>query len=139
MPIEPDDVSLNKAAIIERCIRRIHQEYKADPELDNYTHQDALILNIERGCQACIDLAMHIIAKEHLGIPQSSGEAFTLLHKAGLIDKKLECSMRSMTGFRNIAVHQYQQMNLDLVREIALNKWRDMVNFCRALGLNIQP
>jgi len=36
-----DDVLLNKAAIIERCLRRAKSEYAACPELDNYTHTDA--------------------------------------------------------------------------------------------------
>jgi uncharacterized protein YutE (UPF0331/DUF86 family) len=51
----------------------------------NTTHVNALTLNIERACQACIDLAMHVVAVRRLGIPQSSGEAFTLLRAADLI------------------------------------------------------
>ena len=57
MPTQPDSVSLNKAAIIERAIRRMHEEYRANPTLDNYTHIDAMTLNVERACQAAIDLA----------------------------------------------------------------------------------
>ncbi len=138
MPIEPDDVALNKAAIIERCIKRIHDEYRADPELRDYTHVDALTLNIERACQACIDLAMHIVATRHLGIPQSSGDAFTLLRQAGLIPGETEQAMRAMTGFRNIAVHQYQEMDIDILRHIAENAWTDLQNFCQALGMRIE-
>lgn len=119
MPIKPDDVALNKAAIIERCIRRIREEYQADPELKNCTHIDALTLNIERACQACIDLAMHIVAARHLGIPQSSGDAFTLLRQADLISPEIEQAMRAMTGFRNIAVHQYQELDMDILRHIS--------------------
>lgn len=48
----PENISLNKAAIIERCIRRMQQEYAADKTLSDPTHFDALILNIERACQA---------------------------------------------------------------------------------------
>ncbi len=44
---------------------------------------DRFTLNIERACQAAIDMAMHRVASAHLGIPQSSGEAFTLLEQAG--------------------------------------------------------
>lgn len=56
MPTPPDDILLNKAAIIERCIRRIQEEYHACPDLDNHTHVDALTLNIERACQAAINM-----------------------------------------------------------------------------------
>lgn len=56
-----DDVSLNKAAIIERCVARVRQEYAGeDANLkDNQTRQDAIILNLQRACEAAIGLAMH--------------------------------------------------------------------------------
>ena len=43
-----DDVLLNKAATIERCIARAREEYNTDPAnfATDYTHQDAAILNI---------------------------------------------------------------------------------------------
>lgn len=44
-------------AIIERSLKRMKEEYSFNPKLDNYTHIDALILNIERAYQAAIDLA----------------------------------------------------------------------------------
>ena len=138
MPTKPDDIGLNKAAIVERCIRRVHEEYRADTGLDNYTHIDAMTLNIERACQACIDLAMHVVAKHRLGMPQSSADAFGLLAKASLIDAVQERAMRAMTGFRNVAVHQYQELDLEVLRYIAETGWRDLVSFCAAFGLRIE-
>ncbi len=79
MPIELDDVVVNKASIIERCLRRVIEEYTKDPTLTNATHIDALTLNIERSCQAAIDLAIHLCAVNHLGIPQTSADTFKLL------------------------------------------------------------
>ncbi len=136
--MKPDDVAFNKAAIIERCIKRMHDEYKADPELEDYTHIDALTLNIERACQAGIDLAMHVVATQHLGIPQSSGDAFTLMRQADLISVKAEQAMRAMVGFRNVVVHQYQELNMDILRYIAETAWVDLQDFCKALGLRIK-
>jgi hypothetical protein len=46
--MQPDDVLLNKAAVIERCIRRLREEAQTCPNFDNFTHLDALTLNIER-------------------------------------------------------------------------------------------
>ena len=135
----PDNISLNKAGIIERCIRRMREEYTADPELGNYTHLDALILNIERACQAAIDLAIHIVASDHLGIPQSSAEAFTLLSKAGRIDATLAQRLSKMTGFRNIAIHQYQDIDPGIIHYIMQEGWKDLTTLCTAIGLKIKP
>jgi hypothetical protein len=69
-----DDVLLNKAAIIERCLGRAREEYRACPALDNFTHVDAMLLNLERACQAAVDMAMHVIATRRLGVPHWEGD-----------------------------------------------------------------
>lgn len=138
MHIEPDDVMFNKAAIIERCIRRIKEEYKACPELTNFTNLDALILNIERACQATVDMAMHITAINHLGIPQTSSGAFDILYKNNIIDKKLSTSLQAMTRFRNIAVHEYQTLDNTIVKRIAVERYKDFINFCKTFKITIK-
>ncbi len=134
-----DDVTRNKAAIIERSLRRMKEEYNLDPDLKKQTHIDALILNMERACQAAIDLAMHLVAGKHLGMPQSSADTFRLLFKSGIISEQTARSMISMTGFRNVAIHEYQSLNMNIVRSIASEKWISLVDFCHELGLKIQP
>jgi uncharacterized protein YutE (UPF0331/DUF86 family) len=137
--MQPDAISLNKAAIIERSIRRMHEEYAADPTLENYTHLDALTLNIERACQAAIDLAMHHVAVNHLGVPQSSAEAFVLLQQAGKLDEALTTRLTGMTGFRNIAIHQYQKLDLGIIHHIMKAGLEDFTALCTALNLRIIP
>jgi uncharacterized protein YutE (UPF0331/DUF86 family) len=138
VPTPPDDILLNKAAIIERCIRRIKEEYAACPTLENQTHADALTLNIERACQAAIDMAMHLVAKKHLGVPQSSAESFDLLRKASLIETEQCHALKAMTGFRNVAIHEYRELDLEILHFIARQGYQDFVHLCSALGLNIQ-
>ncbi len=115
-----DDVLLNKVAIIERCLKRVDEEYRGHEQefATNLTRQDAIILNLLRACEAAIDLAMHLVRAKRLGLPQESREAFTLLEQAGVIEAPLAQRMRAMVGFRNIAVHDYQRLNLDIVRMI---------------------
>ena len=62
-----NDVVLNKISVIERCKKRIIKVYDQKPEnLKDYTKQDSIILNIQRACKACIDLAMHLVDQERL-------------------------------------------------------------------------
>ncbi len=138
MLIEPDDVLLNKSATIERCIRRIKEEYALCPDLDNFTHVDALTLNAERACQSAIDMAMHLIAVHHLGVPQSSADAFDLLRKNGVIDEKLNSSLKAMTGFRNVAVHAYKELDVSVLRFIAENGYKDLIRLCECLEVRIE-
>ena len=113
------DVVYNKAQIIERCLRRIEEEYQRDAaNLLNYTKQDSIILNLQRACEAAIDLAMHVVAERRLGLPQNSRDAFALLQEAGILSEDLAVKMKAMVGFRNIAVHDYQNVNLDILAQI---------------------
>jgi uncharacterized protein YutE (UPF0331/DUF86 family) len=139
MPTPPDDILLNKAAIIERCIRRIGEEARACPGYDDFSHVDALTLNIERACQASIDMAMHVVAEKHLGVPQSNAEAFALLEKAGIIGKELSKSLRGMAGFRNVAVHQYEELDMGVLRWVVETGHRDWIKLGDALGVSIRP
>jgi len=72
-----DDVILNKTEIVKRCIGRAKEGYNCNPKnLKNYTKQDSITLNIQRACEAVIDLGMHVIAERGLRIPQTSRGTF---------------------------------------------------------------
>ena len=60
-----DDVLLNKAATIERCVARVREEYESDPPsfANNYTRQDAAILNMQRACEAALDMGQHLVRR----------------------------------------------------------------------------
>lgn len=110
--IYENDVVLNKVSIIERCLKRISEEYDNNPlNLLNFTKQDSIILNIQRACEAAIDLGIHVVAEKKLGIPQTSRETFHLLQKNDIITMDLCKGLKFMVGFRNIAVHDYQEVN----------------------------
>ncbi len=128
------DVILNKISIIERCINRVLDVYDDNPDnLEDYTKQDSIILNIQRACEASIDLAMHIVAEKKLGLPQASREAFDMLQQEGIIDLKLAKHLKAMVGFRNIAVHDYQTINLDILEQIIAKHLDDFRTFTKAI------
>src|SRR5437868_3363882 len=99
-----DDVLLNKAATIERCVARALEEYQrgAASFATDHTRQDAAILNIQRACEAALDMGQYIIRREKLGIPQSTRDVFALLAQAGWIQADLADALKRMVGFRNI-------------------------------------
>ncbi len=138
-PNQPDTILLNKASVIERALKRMKEEYQADPQLTNYTHIDAMVLNIERACQAAIDAAQHLVAEKRLGIPQTSAETFRLLEQEGLLTTATAQAMAGMTGFRNIAIHQYQSLNQDILHAIASRDHQTLITFANELGLRIEP
>jgi uncharacterized protein YutE (UPF0331/DUF86 family) len=136
-----DDTLLNKCAIIERCLQRIEQDYIGfeDQIESDFMRQDAVVLNIQRACEASIDLAMHVVRWKKLGLPRESRGAFELLKTSNLMEKRLAKKMMKMVGFRNLAVHNYQNINLEIVHSIVtkhLDDFRQLVRW--SIHLNQQ-
>jgi uncharacterized protein YutE (UPF0331/DUF86 family) len=131
-----NDVILNKISTIERCVKRVSDEYNNTPlNLKNFTIQDSIILNLQRACEASIDLAMHIVSEKKLGLPQSTREAFTLLEAAEIIPPSLTQKMKAMVGFRNIAVHDYQEINLVILQKIVEDHLMDFIDYTKTILL----
>lgn len=130
-----DDVLLNKAAAIQRAVRRVREEHAGDDRnlLSNQTKQDAIILNLQRACETSIDAAMHLVRLHRLGVPQETREAFSLLEAAGMLDHALGAQLKKMVGFRNVAIHEYQKLDLEIVRRIVAESLDDFLAFTRIL------
>ncbi|GAC35940.1 type VII toxin-antitoxin system HepT family RNase toxin [Paraglaciecola psychrophila] len=132
-----NDVVINKIATIERCLQRINVVYAevADNLSTDFTRQDSIVLNLQRACEASIDLANYVNKQQKLGIPQSSRDAFELLFKAVLLPEEVAVNLKKMVGLRNIAVHDYQELNIDIVRFIVENHLIDFQYFIKAIKL----
>ncbi|MEK4387897.1 DUF86 domain-containing protein [Solibacillus sp. FSL W7-1464] len=129
-----NDVILNKTTTIERCVNRIHEVYEGNPEnLKDFTKQDSIILNIQRACEASIDLAMHIVSERKLGVPKASREGFKLLEEADVIDSSLAKTLMNMVGFRNIAVHDYQALDIEILEAILEKHIGDFKTFTKII------
>jgi uncharacterized protein YutE (UPF0331/DUF86 family) len=130
-----DDVIINKVAIIERCLNRISQTYQGkETKLEtDFDCQDAILLNLMRACEASIDAAMHVVRINKLGIPQQSRDAFTLMENNGLLTSHVSNRMQSMVGFRNIAVHNYQELSIPILRQILEKHLDDFRLYAKAL------
>ena len=133
-----DDVLINKAATIERCVARAREEYAADPEgfAQNFSHQDAAILNIQRACEAALDMGLHIIRRERLGVTQSARDTFTLLAQAHWLTPAVAEQMKRMVGFRNVAVHDYQSLQLPITLNILTHHLDDFLVFSHEMLLH---
>lgn len=132
-----DDVLINKAATIERCVARAREEYTYNPVqfAQDFTRQDAAILNIQRACEAALDMGQHLIRRDKLGVPQSARDVFNLLARAGYIENTLAENLKRMVGFRNIAVHDYQTLQLPITVSIITKHLDDFLLYSQALLL----
>jgi uncharacterized protein YutE (UPF0331/DUF86 family) len=130
-----DDVVLNKVATIERCVARAQEEYAAAGATfaSNFSRQDAAVFNIQRACEAALDLGQHLIRRDKLGLPQSARQVFDLLAQAGRIDFALAEALKKMVGFRNIAVHDYQTLLLPITVSVITDHLHEFLQLSTCL------
>ena len=126
-----DDVLISKAESIERCLQRINEDYSGyEHEIDtNITRRDAIILNLQRACETSIDAAMRIVRLRKMGVPEGSREAFELLEQHEVIPQQLSEGLKKMVGFRNIAIHDDQKINADILKSILDKHLSEFKNF----------
>jgi uncharacterized protein YutE (UPF0331/DUF86 family) len=135
------DLILAKIATVDRCLRRIAEvrgERRAS--LTPVDVEDIVLLNLQRAVQAAIDLAAHVVASEGYGVPDSIAACFSILEGQNLLEPELASRLRRMGGFRNIAVHNYQALDLKIVEAIVTRHLDDLRAFCsRITGQFLPP
>jgi uncharacterized protein YutE (UPF0331/DUF86 family) len=133
-----NDIVLNKAEIIERTLSRVKQTYArhAQDLAQAVDAQDVIVLNLQRACEAAIDLAMHIVRIKGLGLPKDSKSAFDLLSQAKEISPVLAGKLKKMVGFRNIAVHDYRELDWAILVSIVQSECDDLATFAAEMVKN---
>ena len=132
--MENKAVIINKFDSIQKCINRIYEEYDNNAEnLNDYRKMDCIVLNLQRLCEAVIDIAMYIVSTRKLGIPQAKKEAFELLYENNLISEEMCTNMKNMIGFRNIAIHDYKQIDEEILKDVIENHLDDLIEFARKM------
>ena len=130
------DILLQKKANIERYIKQARDYYAVQSEKpfsEDFLKQDAIVINLQRACEQCIDMANHAIRVKKLGLPADSAESFTLLKKADVIDTELEKKLTGMVGFRNVVTHQYREIDYKRVEAIIKKHADDLIKFASIL------
>jgi len=84
--------------------------------------------------EACIDISNHIIAKEHIGVPESYSDCFKILGDRGIISKELSEKLINMAKFRNLLVHLYWKVNDEKIYEILQYKLVDFDEFIEQIA-----
>jgi len=69
------------------------------------------------------------IRKRHLGIPNESRDSFAILVREGIIAPDLGDRLKRMVGFRNLAVHQYRELDLDILDAVIRKNLDELLTF----------
>lgn len=130
------EVIEQKLESLRRCLQRIEDKcppdyriLEEDPDL-----QDIMVLNLTRAVQLCVDIGAHLVSQLDVPAPDTMGATFDALAKAGVISDALALQLKKAVGFRNIAVHNYEAINWQIVQRIATDYLQDFSLFSRKIA-----
>jgi uncharacterized protein YutE (UPF0331/DUF86 family) len=90
-----------------------------------------VILNLTRAVQLSVDIATHILSTTNQPIPSTMAEAFVSLERINIISSEIADKMRRSVGYRNVAVHNYDDIDLSITFDIANNHLDDFKEFIK--------
>ena len=130
------EVLQTKLEALIHCVQRIKsQEITSVDELEsNIDKQEIIILNLQRAVQICVDIGNHILLDYETPTPSTMSETFKYLADNKLISSKNAEELSRAVGFRNIVVHQYENLDCKIIYAIITSHLDDFKNFAGAIS-----
>ncbi len=128
-----------KLAFIETCVRELRDLARPQRIGHDLREERFIAHTLQLAIQAALDVASHIVSDARLGEPSSNRQLFELLAKNDWVPASLTSRLREMAGFRNILVHGYQEVDLDILRDVAEHRTEDLLEYVRAVRTRLRP
>ena len=128
-----------KLLSLNRCLERVKLHTPANVEAlqSDFDTQDIICLNIQRAVQISVDIAAHILAEQLHEQTPTMAETFLALSRHGLLDSQLASRLAKAVGFRNIAVHGYNTLDMNILYSIITKERGCFYEFSDAVVLRI--
>ncbi|MEN9558999.1 MAG: hypothetical protein RLZZ502_210 [Pseudomonadota bacterium] len=123
----------SKLESLRLCVLRLEQKCPKTLALleQDIDAQDILSVNLSRAVQLCVDLAMHRIAGMGQKVPPTMAGCFELLQKEEVLGIDLLNQLKRAVGFRNLIVHQYDEIDWAIVFQICTVHLNTFKQFAR--------
>jgi uncharacterized protein YutE (UPF0331/DUF86 family) len=127
------DVVARRLLALTESLRELEREGAGDPR--RLAADVVLRAAVERWLQiaieACIDIASHVVADEGWPPPSTGREAFLVLATHGRLELDLARKLGRAVGMRNVLVHDYVAVDLDLLARTVREDLEDLRAFAR--------
>ncbi len=122
-----------KLAEIETHVRELRTQAVLDRVRDDVKEERFVAHTLQLAVQAALDVASHVVSDNRLGEPQTNEELFTLLERHGWVERSLATELRNMARLRNLLVHGYASVDLEIVQDIVRHHLIDLEAFVDAV------
>jgi len=128
-----------KLARIESCVADLRRLARIDRIATDIRERRFIEHSLQIAIQAAVDIAAHVVSDERLGEPRTNRELFDLLERHEWLNIPLAQALRNMVGFRNVIVHGYDDVDLQVVRDVVTNHLGDLEAFVAVIRARAAP
>ena len=115
-----------------RYFETIFAKFDQDPYL-----RDIVERNLEVAAQCCIDISHRIITLEGARKPTDYYEAILSLGELGVLPAEFARHLAPLAGFRNILVHEYEEIDDDIVYQSIPICLRQYLKYMELINLHL--
>jgi uncharacterized protein YutE (UPF0331/DUF86 family) len=129
-------VLLAKLEHLQNCLYRLESKnpFSLQDLETNFDLQDIISVNLQRAIQICVDVATYLLSENQQRSPQSMADAFESLAKLGWISQDLKTQFIKAVGLRNVLVHEYDDIQWDIVYTVVSEHMDVFKKFAKAIN-----
>lgn len=131
------DLVAKKLARIVTCLHELRTLAAVDRIREDVREKRFVEHTLQIAIQSALDVASHIASDERLGEPETNRALFHLLVRADVMSSGLAQRLAEMAGFRNVLVHGYDDVQVQIVEDIVRNHLGDLDEFVAAVKRHI--
>jgi uncharacterized protein YutE (UPF0331/DUF86 family) len=126
-----------RLGLIEAYVHELRTLGRPDTLRRDVREERFTLHTLQLAARAVLDVASHIVSDEGLGEPDTNREIFGLLARHRWIEPALSSKLEDMAGFRNVVVHGYAEVDLNVVEDVVRNHQDDLLAFVRAIRARV--
>lgn len=111
-------------------LSQLKKEIKNEQDFLNDFHLYGLAERyLQLSCQIVLDVVDLLIIGEGFKKPEDRYESISLLYNRGIVSENTASKLQGISGFRNILVHEYGEIDRKKVYEVLQNQVKDLEEF----------
>lgn len=127
------DLVEKKLAEIETLLAQLRRLVEIDRIKIDVKEERLAAHTLQLAIQNALDICSYVISDERLGEPLTHQELFAMLERHGWLPAELGAHLRNMAGLRDILVHAYDKLDLDILIDVLRNRLADFDAFAHAV------
>ncbi len=130
--MDADEKIVRKLSFMQKSVSYLKSVDSRSNELEtNYEMRSAAERNFQLVIESAIEIGEIIISEEGFERPKDYETVFLILGKEGIIPEDFAKEFAQAAGFRNVLVHMYEEVNIDILHMFLTERLEDFDEFAR--------